>query len=98
MLVAPDPMRSLLQVSKHRLNLSRKMLLVQEYVLKRLVRGLSSARQGARQGYALALTHLLSHIPALTPEAVLAAMASELQVSSQAKVIITLSAHLHPLM
>ncbi|XP_071790358.1 myb-binding protein 1A-like protein [Asterias amurensis] len=33
-----------------------------KYTLKRLVRGLASARKGARQGYAMALAELLEHI------------------------------------
>ena len=61
-------------------------MLLQAYVLKRLVRGLASARQGARQGYALALSKLLSDMPALSAKQVLATMAAELQVSGQAKV------------
>ncbi|DBB02081.1 TPA: DNA-directed DNA polymerase [Trebouxia sp. C0004] len=55
------------------------------YGLKRLVRGLASGRQGARQGYALALSNLLADIPALSITEVLATMASELEVSGQAK-------------
>ena len=56
------------------------------YGLKRLVRGLASGRQGARQGYALALTKLLADIPALPVSEVLSVMTSELEVSGQAKV------------
>ena len=58
----------------------------QVYGLKRLVRGLGSGRQGARQGYALALGKLLSELPAVPSSQVLAIMASELDVSGQAKV------------
>ncbi|DBB15045.1 TPA: hypothetical protein ACH3X3_004628 [Trebouxia sp. C0006] len=54
------------------------------YGLKRLVRGLASGRQGARQGNALALSKLLADIPALSINEVLATMASELEVSGQA--------------
>ncbi len=60
--------------------------ILQVYGLKRLVRGLASGRQGARQGYALALSKLLGDIPALSITEVLATMASELDVSRQAKV------------
>lgn len=60
--------------------------ILQVYGLKRLVRGLASGRQGARQGYALALSKLLGDIPALSITEVLATMASELEVSGQAKV------------
>ena len=56
------------------------------YGLKRLVRGLASGRQGARQGNALALSKLLADLPALSINEVLATMASELEVSGQAKV------------
>ncbi len=56
------------------------------YGLKRLVRGLASGRQGARQGNALALSKLLADIPTLSITEVLATMASELEVSGQAKV------------
>ena len=59
---------------------------LQVYGLKRLVRGLASGRQGARQGNALALSKLLADIPALSINEVLATMASELEVSGQAKV------------
>ena len=59
---------------------------MQVYGLKRLVKGLASGRQGARQGYALALSKLLSEVPALPASEVLSSMASELQVSGQAKV------------
>ncbi len=58
---------------------------MQVYGLKRLVRGLASGRQGARQGYALALSKLLADVPALPISEVLAVMASELEVSGQAK-------------
>ena len=64
---------------------------MQVYGLKRLVRGLASGRQGARQGCALALTHLLPAVPRLPITQVLAVMASELEVSGQAKVRL----HLH---
>ena len=58
------------------------------YGLKRLVRGLGSGRQGARQGYALALGKLLSDVPELTlpVDQVLKVISSELDVSGQAKV------------
>ena len=46
----------------------------QAYVLKRLVRGLGSGRQGARQGFALALTALLGARPSLSPASVLELM------------------------
>ncbi|KAL3135482.1 hypothetical protein ABBQ38_005962 [Trebouxia sp. C0009 RCD-2024] len=57
------------------------------YGLKRLVRGLGSGRQGARQGYALALGKLLSDVPehTLPVDQVLKVMSSELDVSGQAK-------------
>lgn len=56
--------------------------------MKRLVRGLGSGRQGARQGYALALGKLLSDVPdhTLPVDQVLKVMSSELDVSGQAKV------------
>ena len=49
------------------------------------MRGLASGRQGARQGNALALGKLLADVPALSINEVLATMASELEVSGQAK-------------
>ncbi|KAL3158646.1 hypothetical protein ABBQ32_011390 [Trebouxia sp. C0010 RCD-2024] len=57
------------------------------YGVKRLVRGLGSGRQGARQGYALALGKLLSDVPdhTLPVDQVLKVMSSELDVSGQAK-------------
>lgn len=54
------------------------------------MRGLGSGRQGARQGYALALGKLLSDVPALPMSQVLKVMSSELDVSGQAKVCIIL--------
>lgn len=38
---------------------------VQAYVIRRLVRGLGSGRDGARQGFSLALTLLLESVPGL---------------------------------
>ena len=67
---------------------------LQVYGLKRLVRGLSSGRQGARQGYALALGKLLSDVSALPMSQVLEVMSSELDVSGQAKVCMHCCAHL----
>lgn len=59
---------------------------VQVYGSKRLVRGLGSGRQGARQGYALALGKLLSDVPALPFSQVLTVMSTELDISGRAKV------------
>ena len=59
---------------------------MQVYGLKRLVRGLGSGRQGARQGNALALGKLLSAVPSLPVSQVLAVMSLELNTSGQAKV------------
>ena len=53
----------------------------QAYVLKRLVRGLGSGRQGARQGFALALTALLGARPSLSPASVLELMDQHLPFS-----------------
>lgn len=50
---------------------------VLKYCLKRLVKGLSSDRDGARQGYAMALVELLRMVEIVTPIEVLA-MAHEL--------------------
>ena len=64
----------------------QKPPLDQVYGLKRLVRGLGSGRQGARQGYALALGKLLLDVSAIPMSQVLKVMSSELDVSGQAKV------------
>ena len=58
-----------------------RLALFQEYVLKRLVRGLGSGRQGARQGFALALAALLGARPSLSPASVLELMDQHLPFS-----------------
>lgn len=58
---------------------------LQVYGLKRLVRGLASGRQGARQGYALALTTLMSEVSTLPVTMVLDMLDKTLEVSGQAK-------------
>ena len=55
--------------------------LLQAYVLKRLVRGLGSGRQGARQGFALALAALLSVRPEVTAASVMELMDQHLPFS-----------------
>ena len=57
----------------------------QVYGLKRLVKGLASGRQGARQGYALALTTLMTDLPTLPAAVVLDMLDEHLEVSGQAK-------------
>jgi hypothetical protein len=57
------------------------MVTTQAYVLKRLVRGLGSGRQGARQGFALALAALLSARPEVTPASVMELMDQHLPFS-----------------
>ena len=56
---------------------------LQAYVLKRLVRGLGSGRQGARQGFALALAALLGARPSLSPASVLELMDQHLPFSKE---------------
>lgn len=56
-----------------------------KYTLRRLVRGLASNRQGARQGFALAVTHMVEVTPGVTNAAVLALMDSALSISSSMK-------------
>ena len=53
--------------------------------MKRLVGGLASGRQGARQGYSLALTLLLTQLPALPAAYILDTLDKALEVSGQAK-------------
>eukprot|EP00057_Strongylocentrotus_purpuratus_P019706 XP_011674180.1 PREDICTED: myb-binding protein 1A-like protein [Strongylocentrotus purpuratus] len=53
------------------------------YSLRRLVRGLASSRKGARQGYAIALTELLSKVKEIALEDVFKLMKQELQVSGK---------------
>ena len=55
-------------------------------MLKRLVAGLGSGRQAARQGFALALTLVLQHTPAVTPEAAVTALEATLDVAGSKKV------------
>lgn len=55
------------------------------YSLKRLVRGLSSSRQGARQGYAVALGELLRRFPSIHLDSVLELIEEYLKVSASAK-------------
>jgi DNA polymerase phi len=54
------------------------------YALKRLTRGLASSRAGARQGFALALTEILAHMPVVQTEDVLAIVADQVKLSSKA--------------
>ena len=82
---------TLLPLSLHRC----PPLHVQVYGLQRLVRGLGSGRQGARQGYALALGKLLSDVPALPVSQVLTVMSAELDVSGRAKVHMQSATVLH---
>lgn len=49
--------------------------------MKRLVKGLSSSRKGARQGFALALTGVLQHVPCWEPEQLTAFIASLSDIS-----------------
>ena len=60
--------------------------MLQAYALKRLVAGLGSSRQAARQGFALALTLLLQHTPSLSPNAAVDALEAALDISSAKKV------------
>ncbi len=63
-----------------------RLVRAQAYVLKRLVRGLGSGRQGARQGFALALTALLGARPSLSPASVLELMDQHLPFSKSMQV------------
>ncbi|ETV73453.1 hypothetical protein H257_11590 [Aphanomyces astaci] len=56
------------------------------YTLKRLIRGLASSRDAARQGFSTALTALLHHFPAAVPvESVLDLLKSTMDVSASMK-------------
>ncbi|KAL6041087.1 DNA-directed DNA polymerase [Balamuthia mandrillaris] len=55
------------------------------YSVKRLVRGLASSREGARQGYALALTELLHTFPIVTIDSVFKLIDENLIPSNNAK-------------
>ena len=59
---------------------------MQLYSLKRLVRGLGSGRQAARQGFALSLTLLLSSIPTITSQGLLDLIDHHLAASKSKKV------------
>ena len=58
---------------------------MQAYVLKRLVSGLGSSRQAARQGFALALTLVLQHNASLSPKAACEALEAALDISGSKK-------------
>ncbi|KAI8057851.1 DNA polymerase phi-domain-containing protein [Syncephalis plumigaleata] len=53
------------------------------YALRRLIRGLPSPRQGARQGFALALTELLSMLHFLSVKTLTSMMLKEMATNSQ---------------
>ncbi|XP_072164198.1 myb-binding protein 1A-like protein [Diadema setosum] len=53
------------------------------YSLKRLIRGLASSRKGARQGYAVALTELLSKVKDVDLSDVFKLVQQELQISGK---------------
>ena len=67
----------------------RGLACIQVYALERLMRGLGSGRQGARQGFALALTVLLREVPAIPTPWTLASLTTHLKVSSSMKVLNT---------
>jgi hypothetical protein len=52
-----------------------------EYTIRRLVRGLASSRQGARQGFSLALTEVLSEFPEVDIETVMKTMEESMAVT-----------------
>lgn len=56
-----------------------------QYCVERLVRGLGSYRKGARQGFAVALTELLSSFPHVTAGEVLALVDRHLQPAGSSK-------------
>eukprot|EP00698_Gefionella_okellyi_P019633 TRINITY_DN6047_c0_g1_i1.p1 TRINITY_DN6047_c0_g1~~TRINITY_DN6047_c0_g1_i1.p1 ORF type:complete len:1253 (-),score=340.59 TRINITY_DN6047_c0_g1_i1:55-3789(-) len=56
-----------------------------DYSLKRLVRGLASSRDGARQGFALALTELLVAVPSIPISSVSSLITEHLQVQANMK-------------
>jgi DNA polymerase phi len=55
------------------------------YTLKRLVRGLQSSRDGARQGYCLALTEILCSYEEVLPQRVLDMVAEFMVISGSVK-------------
>ncbi|CAM6028277.1 unnamed protein product [Sphagnum balticum] len=55
------------------------------YAVRRLVRGLGSARESARQGFALALTTLMCTLPVIHGDAVMQLIESILEVTSAMK-------------
>ncbi|CAK4152252.1 unnamed protein product [Aphanomyces euteiches] len=55
------------------------------YTLKRLVRGLASSRDAARQGFSTALTALLHHFPSLSVESVLDLVLTTMDASNSMK-------------
>ena len=56
-----------------------------KYSVTRLVKGLASSRKGARQGFAMVLTEILSEFDCLFPEEVLTLIAKNLEVTGSAK-------------
>ena len=63
------------------------------YALKRLTRGLASSRAGARQGFALALTEILTNFSVVRTEDVLNIVADQIKLSSKANKQVTNRTH-----
>ena len=58
----------------------------QVYAFKRLCRGLGSSRQGARQGFSLAMTSLLASTQCIAPTEAVAAIEGVLEPAAAGKV------------
>lgn len=56
-----------------------------DYTVQRLVKGLSSSRKAARQGYATALTHILKEFQNVTTDTILELMSKHLAVTGALK-------------
>lgn len=64
------------------------------YCLRRLVRGLASSRQGARQGFALVLTELMRAFEEVEVQNVLDIMEETMAVTGMVRVVINSNAYL----
>ena len=55
------------------------------YAVKRLIRGLASSRDGARQGFSTALAELMRCVPAVTPAEIMKLVDKYINVTNSAK-------------
>eukprot|EP01028_Stygiella_incarcerata_P012789 TRINITY_DN80460_c0_g1_i1.p1 TRINITY_DN80460_c0_g1~~TRINITY_DN80460_c0_g1_i1.p1 ORF type:complete len:1129 (-),score=394.60 TRINITY_DN80460_c0_g1_i1:82-3468(-) len=66
-------------------DIESKEMSMMEYSVQRLVRGLSSSRRGAREGFSIALAEVLGRFSEVSTESILNLMETELSLSGQLK-------------